>query len=322
MPPPRRKYLGVAQTSTFDSHKKVVDHVKEIHKTTLLGLIYRQDSRRAEDLLFKRDSYKVKPYRKLDRLINELTHAEEKYLPLTEHEYSVKQVFAQSRQSILQLQENFKMFTQHQLSLNQTIMNKKVLAEKEKVATTIENLCKEVANLKSELIKNNKQIESLNERHKKLLNSYGSLLNNHTVLKEDYVALSENNSDYYAERCYLLVQENSELVKRNLELFEEIEWLHKEIRTLYDEIEKLKKRNESLSCLLIPMWIIGYDSQIYVLHPLLELNIRTLREELGRAFQSSYSEESTFLLFGVIAVKKGSIAILCEIEVYTGSPEL
>ncbi|CAG8513521.1 10650_t:CDS:1, partial [Dentiscutata heterogama] len=153
MPPPRRKYLGgnrLDKTAgnkficpscpnfNFDSHKKVVDHVKEIHKTMLLGLIYRQDSRRAEDLLFKRDSHKVEPCRELDRLINELMCAEEKYLPLTEHGYPVKQVFAQSRQSILQLQENFKTFTQHQLSLTQTIMNKKVLAEKEKVATTIE----------------------------------------------------------------------------------------------------------------------------------------------------------------------------------------
>ncbi|CAG8538352.1 473_t:CDS:2 [Dentiscutata erythropus] len=202
MPPPRRKYLGgnrLDKTAgnkfkcpscpnfNFDSHKKVVDHVKEIHKTTLLGLIYRQDSRRAEDLLFKRDSHKVEPCKKLDRLINELTRAEEKYLPLTEHRYPVKQVFAQSRQ---------------------------ILAEKEKVATTIENLRKKVANLKSELIKNNKQIESLNERHKKLLNSYESLLNNHAILKEDYVALLENNSDYYAERCHLLVQENSVLVKQ------------------------------------------------------------------------------------------------------------
>ncbi|CAG8621993.1 9130_t:CDS:2, partial [Scutellospora calospora] len=58
------------------------------------------------------DSHKVEPYIELDRLINELTRAEEKYLPLTEYEILLN-------------------------NLTQTILNKKVLAEKEKVATTI-----------------------------------------------------------------------------------------------------------------------------------------------------------------------------------------
>ncbi|CAG8831904.1 43605_t:CDS:2 [Gigaspora margarita] len=124
-------------------------------------------------------SYKIEPCRELNRLINELTHVKEKYLPLTEHGFPVKQVFDQSCQSILQLQESFKMFTQHQLSLTQTILNKKVLAEREKVATTIVSLCKEVANLKNELIKNNKQIALLTERNKKLLNTHAILKKNH-----------------------------------------------------------------------------------------------------------------------------------------------
>ncbi|CAG8760885.1 21332_t:CDS:1, partial [Cetraspora pellucida] len=37
----------------------------------------------------------------------------------------------------------------------------------------------------------------------------------------------------------------------NLELFEEIRELCKEIRILYEEINQLKKRNESLSCVII-----------------------------------------------------------------------
>ncbi|CAG8684869.1 3531_t:CDS:2 [Gigaspora rosea] len=203
MPPPRRKYLGgdkLVRTpgnkfkcpncpNNFNSHTEDVNHVKEIHKTTLLGLIFRQNSRRAEDLLSKGDSYKVEPCRELDRLINVLTRAEEKYLPLTEYGYPVKH-------------------------LTQTILNKKVLAEREKVATTIKNLHKEVANLKNELIENNKRITSLNESHKKLLNTYESLLKNHAILKEDHVALLDNNSDYYVERCCLLEQENWVLAKR------------------------------------------------------------------------------------------------------------
>ncbi|CAG8838722.1 15068_t:CDS:2, partial [Gigaspora margarita] len=181
-------------------------------------------------------------------LINELTHAEEKYLPLIEHEYPVKHVFTQSCQSILQLKTNFKTFTQRQLSLTQTILYKRVSAEKEKVATTIKNLHKEVANLKNELIKNNKQIALFTERHKKLLDTHKSLLKNHTTLKDDYDALLKNNSDYYVECCHLLEQENCILVNQNLELFEETEELCKEIKILFEEIEKLKKRNESLSC--------------------------------------------------------------------------
>ena len=96
MTPPRRKYLGSDRLAkplsnkfkcpncpnNFNSHTEVVNHVKEIHKTTLLGAIYRQDSRQAEHLLLKVDSYKIKSCRELDRLINELTYAEEKYLPL------------------------------------------------------------------------------------------------------------------------------------------------------------------------------------------------------------------------------------------------
>ncbi|CAG8829783.1 32673_t:CDS:2, partial [Gigaspora margarita] len=256
----------------------------------------------------------------LDRLINELTRAEEKYLPLIEHGYPVKHVFTQSRQSILQLKENFKTFTQRQFSLTQTILYKRVSAEKEKVATTIENLRKEVANLKNELFKNNKQIALLTERHKKLLDTHESLLKNHTTLKDDYDALLENNSNYYVEHCRLLEQENCVLVNRNLELFEETEELRKEIEILFEEIEKLKKRNESLSCMIDSIWdcfsnkilLVVYTnvdySQIYVLNPLLELNIGTSREDI--------------LAFRVIAVKKGSVAILCEIEVYTSSPEL
>ncbi|CAG8481834.1 2313_t:CDS:2 [Cetraspora pellucida] len=174
----------------------------------------------AEDLLSKGDSHKLESCRELDRLINELTHAEEEYLPLTEHGFSF-------------------------------------LAEKEKVTITIKNLRKEVANLKSELIKNNNQIASLNERHKKILNVYEILLKKHAILNKDYI---------------LLEQENRELDKL-AKLFKEIEELSKKIRMLYEEIEKLKKKNELLSCLLTPMSIIGYNFQIYVLHPLLELNI-------------------------------------------------
>lgn len=122
----------------FNSHTEVVNHVNEIHKTTLSGLIFRQDSRRAEDLLINLDSHKVEPCRELDKLIDELTLAEEKYLPLTEHGYPVKKVFEPCRQSILKLQENFKTFTQRQLSITQTILNKKILAEREKLTTTIE----------------------------------------------------------------------------------------------------------------------------------------------------------------------------------------
>ncbi|CAG8548978.1 8710_t:CDS:2 [Cetraspora pellucida] len=293
MPPPRRQHLG----------GEVVNHVKEIHKTTLLGLIYRQDSKRAENLLFKVDSHKEDSCRELDKLIDELSRAEEKYLPLTEYGYPVKKVFDRSRQSIFQLRENFMKFTQRQLSLTQTILNEKVLAEKEKVKATIENLRIEVANLKRELIKNNDQIVLLNERHKKLLSTYKSLLMNHDILNEDYVALLENNSNYYVERCRLLEQENSVLVKRNLELFEEIGELRKEIGILYEEINQLKKRNESLSCIFT-------------------FCISLMLEESRRAFQSDYGEENTFYLFGVIAVKKGSAEILREIEVYMGSPEL
>ncbi|CAG8758942.1 6096_t:CDS:2, partial [Cetraspora pellucida] len=188
---------------TFNNHTEVVNHVKEIHKTTLLCLTYRQDSKRAKNLLFKVDLHKEVSCSELDKLIDELSCAEGKY--------PVKKVFDQSRQSILQLQENFMKFTQCQLSLTQTILNEKVLAEKEKVKATIENLCIEVAKLKCELIKNNDQIVLLNKRHKKLLSTYESLLMNHAILNEDYIALLENNSDYYIEHCYLLEQENSVL---------------------------------------------------------------------------------------------------------------
>ncbi|CAG8853614.1 45949_t:CDS:2, partial [Gigaspora margarita] len=125
-------------------------------------------SKHAGYLLFKKD--KEESCRELDRLINELTRAEEKYLPFIEHGYPVKYVFTQSLQ---------------------------ISAEKEKVETTIENLHKEVANLKNELNKKNKQIELLTERHKKLLDMHESLLKNHTTLKDD--ALLENNSNYYLE---------------------------------------------------------------------------------------------------------------------------
>ncbi|CAG8804684.1 7507_t:CDS:2, partial [Cetraspora pellucida] len=171
---------------TFNNHTEVVNHVKEIHKTMLLGLIYRQDSKRAENLLFKVDSHKEDSCRELDKLIDKLSRAEEKYLPLTKYGYPVKKVFDQSHQ---------------------------ILAEKEKVKAIIENLRIEVANLKCELIKNNNQIMLLNERHKKLLSTYKSLLMDHTILNKDYVALLENNSNYYIERCHLLEQENSVLVK-------------------------------------------------------------------------------------------------------------
>ncbi|CAG8611283.1 14469_t:CDS:2 [Racocetra persica] len=233
--PPRRQHLGggrLRKTTgnkfkcpgcphTFDSHTEVNNHVKKIHKTTLLGLTYQQDSKQAKNLLFKVDSHKEDSCKKIDRLINELSYAEKMYLPLTEHGYPVKKIFDQSRQSILKLQESFRTFTQRQLSLIQTILNEKVLAEKKKVTATIENLRIEVANLKYELIKNNNQIMLLNK------------------------------SDYYIERCYLLEQENSVLVKQNLELFEEIRELRKEIEILYEEINKLKKRNESLSCVIV-----------------------------------------------------------------------
>ncbi|RIB20992.1 hypothetical protein C2G38_2177846 [Gigaspora rosea] len=223
--PPRRKHLGGDKlvkttgkkfkcpncSSNFNSHTEVVNHVKEIHQTT-----------RVEHLLLKVDSRQIKSCRELDRLINELTRAEEKYLPLIEHGYPVKQVFDQSRQSIWQLKENFKTFTQRQFSLNKPILHKRALAEKEKVAE------KGV-------------IASLTERHKKLPDTHESLLKNHATLKKDYDALLENNS---VERCRLLEQENCVLINRNLELFEEIEELRKEIETL-------KKRNESLSCVIV-----------------------------------------------------------------------
>ncbi|CAG8546036.1 19119_t:CDS:2 [Racocetra fulgida] len=112
--PPRRQHLSggrLRKTAgnkfkcpgcphTFDSHTEVNNHVKEIHKTTLLGLTYQQDSKRAENLLFKVDSHKEDSCREIDRLINELSRAEE--------------------------------------NLTQTILNEKVLAEKEKVTATIE----------------------------------------------------------------------------------------------------------------------------------------------------------------------------------------
>ncbi|CAG8453865.1 5975_t:CDS:2 [Cetraspora pellucida] len=101
-----------------------------------------------ENLLFKVDSHKEDLCKELDRLINKLTNAEIKYLPLTKYEYPVKQLFDQSHQ---------------------------IIAEKEKVKATIENLRTEVANLKCELIKNNDQIMLLNKRHKKLLSTSESL---------------------------------------------------------------------------------------------------------------------------------------------------
>ncbi|CAG8830128.1 43385_t:CDS:2, partial [Gigaspora margarita] len=202
------------------------------------------------------DSHKEELCKELDRLINELMRAEEKYLPLIKHGYPVKYIFTQSRQSILQLKKKFKTFTQHQLSLTQTILYKRVLAEKEKVATTIKNLCEEVANLKNELIKNNKQIALLTERYKKLLDTHKSLLKNHTTLKDDYDALLENNSDYYM------------------------------IDSIWDCF--------SNKILLVVYTNIDY-SQIYDLNPLLELNIGTSREKnQGQAFQSGYGEERTF----------------------------
>lgn len=73
---------------------------------------------------------------------------------------------------------------------------------------------KEVANLKTELIENNKQIAILNEMHADLLDKYKRLQKDYTILRNDNVALLENNSDYYVERCRLLVQENNVLVKR------------------------------------------------------------------------------------------------------------
>ncbi|CAG8785534.1 13005_t:CDS:2, partial [Gigaspora margarita] len=178
-----------------------------IHQTMLLGAIYLQDSKQAGHLLFKEDSNKEESYRELDRLINKLTRAEEKYLPLIEHGYPVKYVFTQ-----------------------------------------IIRFMQKGCNLKNELIKNNKQIALFTERHKKLLDMYESLLKNHTTFKDDYDALLENNSDYYIEHCCLLEQENCVL---NLELFEETEELCKEIEILFEEIEKLKKRNESLSCIIV-----------------------------------------------------------------------
>ncbi|CAG8466109.1 25172_t:CDS:2 [Gigaspora margarita] len=234
----RRRYLGdrIPKTAgnkykcpggcpcTFNSHTEVVNHVKEIYKTTLAGLQFRQDSRRAEDLLIKVDSLKVDPCRELDRLINTLSLAKKKYLPLTEHGYPVKKVFEPCHQSILKLQETFSMFTQRQLN---------------------------VANLKNELINNNKQIAILSERHNNLLVKYESLLKNYAILQADYIALLENDSDYYVERCRLLEQENNVLVRQNLELFEEIGELHEEIKLLYKEIENLKKRNELLSCVIV-----------------------------------------------------------------------
>ncbi|CAG8814286.1 44026_t:CDS:2 [Gigaspora margarita] len=310
--PPRRRYLSGYKlvktagnkykcpicTNYFNSHTEVVYHIKEIHQTTLLGAIYQQDSEQAGHLLFKKDSHKEESCKELDRLINELTRAKEKYLPLIEHGYPVKYVFTQSRQSILQLKEKFKTFTQRQLSLTQTILYKRVSAEKEKVATTIKNLCEKIANLKNELIKKNKQIALLTEKHKKLLDTHESLLKNHTTLKNDYDVLLENNSDYYVERCHLLEQENCVLVNQ-IKLFEETEELRKEIGILFEEIKKLKKRNDSLSCMIDSIWncfsnkilLVVYTnvdySQIYDLNPLLELNIGTSRE-------SGYGEEKTF----------------------------
>ncbi|CAG8853657.1 15992_t:CDS:2, partial [Gigaspora margarita] len=119
------KYKCPICSNNFNSHTEVVNHVKEIHQTMLLGAIYRQDSKHARHLLFKEDKKKV--CRELDRLINELMRAEEKYLPLIEHGYPVKYVFTQS----------------HQIS-----------AEKEKVETTIENLYKEAQKIHESLLKN------------------------------------------------------------------------------------------------------------------------------------------------------------------------
>ncbi|CAG8821690.1 7118_t:CDS:1 [Gigaspora margarita] len=81
MLPPRREYLGgnrlVKNTgnkfkctncpNNFNSHTEVVKHVKEIYQTTLLGAIYRQDSKQAEHLLFKEDSRQIESCRELDR---------------------------------------------------------------------------------------------------------------------------------------------------------------------------------------------------------------------------------------------------------------
>ncbi|CAG8480939.1 2607_t:CDS:2 [Gigaspora rosea] len=250
--PPRRKHLGGDKlvkttgkkfkcpncSSNFNSHTEVVNHQYE------LSIIRKTSVVQFDPAQIDVDSRQIKSCRELDRLINELTRAEEKYLPLIEHGYPVKQVFDQSRQSIWQLKENFKTFTQRQFSLNKPILHKRALAEKEKVA----------------------------EKHKKLPDTHESLLKNHATLKKDYDALLENNS---VERCRLLEQENCVLINRNLELFEEIEELRKEIETL-------KKRNESLSCVIV---IDDFN------------------------FQSYCSEEKL-------------AAILCEIEVYMGFPEL
>ncbi|CAG8838119.1 21332_t:CDS:1, partial [Racocetra persica] len=73
---------------------------------------------------------------------------------------------------------------------------------------------KEVANLKTELIENNKQIAILNKRYADLLDKYKRLQKDYTILHNDNEALLENNSDYYVERCHLLIQENDVLVKR------------------------------------------------------------------------------------------------------------
>ncbi|CAG8852947.1 33886_t:CDS:1, partial [Gigaspora margarita] len=70
--PPQRRYLGgnkLVKTTgnkfkcpncpnNFNSYTEVVNHVKEIHQTTLLGAIYLQDSKQAGHLLFKEDRIK------------------------------------------------------------------------------------------------------------------------------------------------------------------------------------------------------------------------------------------------------------------------
>ncbi|KAF0451496.1 hypothetical protein F8M41_002006 [Gigaspora margarita] len=207
----------------FTSHTNLVEHVQEIHRSTVLGVQYQLQHVQAQhDKNHDIVSFKETLLVELDDLIKDL------------------ELFDESRQSILRLKENFKNFNQRQLQYTETILSKKIASEKEKYKVNLKICQDEVKKLQIELIDNKQKIVLLEKSYKKLNEEYEKLNEKYDKLRKENEALLKHNNNYFVEHYYESQQEIIVLQKRNLELWE--------------EIEKLKESNELLSVIcLIPV---------------------------------------------------------------------
>ncbi|CAG8753634.1 28093_t:CDS:2 [Gigaspora margarita] len=175
----------------FTNHISLIEHVQEIHRSTVLGVQYQlqsvqtQNDQRRDIELF-RESFR----KELTEIIQYLELNKEKYLPLIER-----------------LEEIFKKFNSQQLRRTEHILNKKIAAEKEKCKAQVKNLQDEVKKAKTELKSIRHRIVILEDSNQKLKKKCKKLEEKCDNLRKENEVLREHNNDYFMVRYYESQQE-------------------------------------------------------------------------------------------------------------------